>query len=134
MTITVDNQALLAAMSALSETVLESFTKPAAKITADNVRAEAQRRVLRATGETAEGITVSESRDGHGYVVESDNARMPNLPIWIEFGTKQGKAGSHSAPAHPYIFAAAELEQGAHDRRMREAVQDAIDSVGLGDA
>jgi hypothetical protein len=131
MSISVEDADLLAALGRMSSTIAR-FTMPAAKATADNVVAEAQRRVARATGQTAEGITTKESRDGTGYVVLSDNARMPNLPLWIEFGTKQGKKGSHAEPARPYFFASAQLEAGAHDRRMRDAVQDAIDAEGLG--
>lgn len=133
MTISVDSAALLSAMSSLASGVVESFTKPAAKVTADRVASEAERRVLRATGETARGIVALESRDGAGYVVTSTNERMPNLPTWLEFGTKRGKSGSHAEPAHPYLFASARLEESGHDARMREAVQDAIDSVGLGE-
>ena len=35
--------------------------------------------------------------------------------------------------AQPFLFASARLEEGAHDRRAREAVQAAIDETGLGD-
>ena len=131
MQITVENEALIAALNTLGEAV-EAFTRPAAKVTADNIAAEALRRVARATGETARGITVSESRTGRGYVVESDNPRMPELPIWLEFGTKQGKPRSHSSAARPYLFISASLESGAHDRRMREAVQAGIAAKGFG--
>jgi hypothetical protein len=131
MTITVDNAALLKAMADLGP-AMERFTMAAAKETADNIVREAQGRVARATGETARGIHAEVTHDGKGYVVLDTNRRMPNLPLWLEFGTQQGKPGSHSSLARPFFFSSAYLEAGAHDRRMREAVQNAIDSVGLG--
>lgn len=132
LTITVDRDALLKAMTNLGPAALV-FTKAAARETAENIVREAQARVARATGETAAGIHAEETRNGDGYVVLDTNRRMPNLPLWLEFGVKAGKAGSHSAVARPFFFISAELERGAHDRRMTEAVQAAIDSVGLGD-
>lgn len=132
LSITVDNAALLAAMERLGPAALQ-FTKAAARETAENIVREAQSRVARATGETAAGIHLEETHNGDGYVVLDTNKRMPGLPSWLEFGFSQGKAGSHSAPARPFFFASAQLEAGPHDRRMREAVQEAIDSTGLGD-
>jgi len=35
--------------------------------------------------------------------------------------------------AKPFLFVSARLEEGAHDRRAREAVQAAIDEKGLGE-
>lgn len=133
MTISVDNAALLKAMDDIAGPVMLAFTLPAAEISADNVVHEAQSRVARATGETANGIHKEESRNGEGYVVLDFNTRMPNLPLWLEMGTDRGRPRSHSMPSRPFFFSSAELEQGPHQRRMTEAVQAAIDSVGLGD-
>jgi HK97 gp10 family phage protein len=123
MTITVDHAALLKAMTDLGPAALR-FTKAAAKVTADNIKREAQGRVARATGATGDAITVDETHNGDGYVVFVGNNRT-HIGRFLEFGTKY-------MPARPFLFASATLEAGPHDRRMAEAVQDAIDDVGLG--
>jgi hypothetical protein len=125
LTIDVDDHALLAAFDALPEAVM-SYAKPAALVTAKNIAAEAGRRVARRTGKTAEGITVEETHAGDGYIVWVKRPELPNLPTWLEFGTEH-------MTARPFLFASAQLEVGAHDRRVREAVQDALDAQGLGD-
>lgn len=135
---TPETAALIAALDRLPDVMQERHTKPAAKVTADNIAREARARVRRRTGRTAAGITVEESHDGQGYVVlpfneqfelaiiSAGNDQQPeNLPIWLEFGTR-------FMTARPYFFASARLEEGAHDRRMRQAIQNAIDDVGLG--
>lgn len=138
--IDVDTSALLTAMDRLSAQVVERHTRPACKVTALNVQREARARVRRRTGRTAAGITVEESYDQQGYVVlpfndaferaliESGNDQQPeNLPYWLEFGTKK-------MTKKPFFFESARLEEGAHDRRIRAAIQDAIDEAGLGEA
>ncbi len=124
LTIDVDASRLIAILDQLGDVVLK-HTKPAAKVTADNIAREAQARVARATGETAAGIIVQEDYTREGYIVHSANQRMPNLPTWLEFSTK------HMA-ARPYFFSSARLEENAHDRRMRQAIQDAIDETSRG--
>lgn len=125
----VDASSLLAALKQLGDRA-EKHVKAAAKVTADRVATEARSRAARRTGETAASVTVEESRDGKGWVVLpwdfTKPSRMPNLPIWLEFGTK------HMTP-RPYFFSSARLEEAAHERRIAEAVQAAIDEVGLGD-
>ncbi len=130
--VTLDTAGLLSALDRLGREA-ERHLVAAAHVTATNVQSEAQRRVARATGETMRGIVVREGA-GHqpGWAVLATNPRMPNLPLWIEKGTKQGKPGSHTAPARPFFYTSVDLEAGAHDRRMREALQDAIDEQGLG--
>lgn len=131
---------LLRALDRLGAGVVERHTKPACKITALRVQAAARARVARRTGRTAAGISVEESHDGTGYVVlpfhagferallESGNDQQPaNLPYWLETGTRNMRA-------RPYFFAGVALEQAGHDRRVREAIQDAIDETGLGEA
>lgn len=137
--IDVDTAPLLAALDRLASEVVLRHTKAAALVTANRIQAEARARVARRTGLTAQGITVYPTRDGQGYVVMPFNDALEreriaagydqtaeNLPIWLEFGTK------FMAP-QPYFFASAKLEENAHDRRMRQAIQDAIDEVGLGE-
>lgn len=125
MTIDVDEAALLSALAEMPVSVLRHL-KPAAKVTADNIAAEAGRRVKRRTGKTAAGITVEETHNGEGYVIWVKRPEMPNLPLWLAFGTK-------FMVGDDFLFASARLEAGAHERRAREAVQDAINEQGLGD-
>lgn len=115
----------------LGDTALR-FTVPACEVTADNIVSEAQRRVKRDTGETAEGITSQMLKDKTGYFVSARNQRMPNLPLWIEAGTQQGKPGSHRQPAAPFFWPAVQLEEYHHERRIGDAVDDAILAEGLG--
>ena len=125
-TISVDAVSALGALGRFSTFVQGRYLKPAAKITADAIAREAKRRVARGeTGKTAEGIRVEEDRARVGYVVLSTRQQQYNLPIWLEKGTKHMRA-------RPYMFVSAELEANAHDRRMRQAVADAIADAGLG--
>lgn len=147
LTIDPDVTALLAALDAFPEAMLARHLKPAARVTAVNVEREAKARVARRTGATAEGIHIEEAHDGSGYVVLPDfgpdvtfswhtmkrsgrshtqRVTRNNLPAWLEFGTRHMRE-------RPFFFAAARLEEGAHDRRMRQAVVDAIADTGLGE-
>jgi hypothetical protein len=125
LTIDADATAVIAALDRLGP-VAASYVKAAAKETADRIATEAGGRIARRTGHTAEGITVEETRNGQGYVVFVKNPETPGLPLWIEFGTK-----FHTA--RPFLFASARLEEGPHDRRVREAINAAIHDTGLGD-
>jgi hypothetical protein len=122
LTIDVDNRSLLAALDRLGA-LAEKHVQAAAKETADRIAAEARARVARRTGTTAHGIGVDIARVGSGYVVFADRPDNPGLPGWLEFGTER-------MTARPFLFASARLEEAAHDRRIRQAVQDAIDEVG----
>lgn len=135
LTISVDTISLLAAIDRLGDHQAEARVKAAAKVTADRIQTEARARVRRATGATATAITVQEApgplggyrvfvgptRDAHGF------SRPDNLPLWLEFGTRY-------MGAQPFLFNSARLEEGPHLRRVAEALQDAIDDVGLGAA
>jgi hypothetical protein len=48
-----------------------------------------------------------------------------NLDIWLEFGTRHMEA-------RPFLHASAQLEEGPHERRIQQAINDAIQEVGLG--
>jgi len=124
MTIEVDATALLAALDAIPEAV-HAHLKAAAKVTAEAIAAEARARIRRRTGQTGDAITVEETHSGDGYVVYTGNGRQ-HIASFLEFGTK-------FMTAKPFLFASARLEEGAHDRRARDAVQAAIDEQGLGD-
>jgi hypothetical protein len=101
--------------------------KEAAMVTAEAIATEARNRVARRTGLTAQGINIQETHRRDGYVILVDREDKPILPSWLEFGTKY-------MAAKPFLFVAARLQEDAHDRRMREALQSAIDdgSGGLG--
>jgi len=123
-TITAETAALLAALNRVPAAVLK-HVKRNARVSADNIAREAAGRVRRRTGKTAAGLTVEETRNGDGYVVFVRRPEMPGLPGWQEFGTQ-------FMTKQPFLFVSANLEVGAHDRRQRAAVQDAIDETGLG--
>lgn len=125
LTIDVDTAALLAALERIPALV-EQHAKAAAKVTAENIAREMRARVLRRTGKTAEAITVADSHDGTGYVVYVGAGRG-HIAQFIEYGTRYMQR-------HDFFWAGAQIEQGAHDRRTREAIQEAIDASGLGDA
>jgi len=115
----------------------QPYINDASQESAEAVEAEAKsrlrRQLLNPTGYTESGIESKPAFDGNGYVVISSHGLMPNLPLWIEKGTKKGKPGSSTQSARPYFYVSAQLEQGAHLRRMSEALQDAIDDRGLGE-
>jgi bacteriophage HK97-gp10 putative tail-component len=123
-TIEVDTAALFAALDQIPDAVLR-HAKLGCKVTADNVATEAQARIRRKSGQTGDAITVQETHDGTGYVVYVGGTRG-YIGRFLEFSTK------HQTTAYPFLFPSARLEEGAHDRRLREAVQDAIDETGLG--
>ena len=126
MTIDVDTTAQFAAMDrCVSE--IEKALLANSKVTADRIADGARQRArFGATGKTREGITVEKARKGDAYLVFVNRPEMPGLPGWLEFGTK------HMAP-RPFFFAPARLEEGSHDLRAREAVDDAIRASGLGE-
>jgi hypothetical protein len=118
--------------------------------TAKRIVAEAQRRVARATGETARGIHFEVTHDGKGYVVLMGDATMrettfsrlsarqnriarggryarakqvPHTGIYLEFGTKFHRP-------RPFLFSSAELEEGPHLRRLVVRIQQWLDEEG----
>jgi len=129
---TLDASGFLSDLRRLDDTIFRQYVKPECKVTAESIQQEAERRVRRASGQTAEGIQVFEMTNGEGYVVVSINKRMPNLPLWIEAGTKRGKPRSHTEPADPYFYPAVRLEEPQHERRIDAAVGAAIEAAGLG--
>ena len=119
--------ALIAALDRLGETV-ERFILPACLETANAIAREAQARVRRRTGHTAQQIRVEPMRDGvdTGFIVRAnDPATRKHVESWLEFGTVH-------MTARPFLFPAARLENAAHDRRIRTAIEDAIAEEGLG--
>lgn len=124
-----DDSALVRALQQLGPAV-ERHTLPACKVTADNVAREARQRLQRqlgpeATGKTVAGILVELAESGDGYVVIAERNPFPDLPGWLEHGTRH-------MDARPFFDVSARLEEAAHRRRLEDAVQAAIDEVGLG--
>jgi hypothetical protein len=159
--ITVDDSALLAALNRLGPAV-ERYTMPAALETAKAVQREAKARVARRTGATSEGILVRKDYAGKGYVVTTQDVVLggqrtaaqgmgmgmrpgaaakwagrrytqdSHVGLWLEIGTAQGRSRSHTAAPRPWLGPSADVEQGPHGRRMRAAIQQAIDAAGFG--
>jgi hypothetical protein len=124
MTIDVDTTALVAALEAIPDAV-HAYLKAAAKVTAENIATEARARIRRRTGATGNAIVVEETHSGDGYVVYVGDGRQ-HIGSYLEFGTR-------FMTGTPWLFPSARLEEGAHDRRSRDAVQAAIDEKGLGE-
>lgn len=121
LTVDVDASRVLAAFDRLGA-VAERHVRAAAKETAERIQTEALARVARRSGRTAEGIAVELAQVGVGYVVAARRQQMPDLPAWLEFGTK-------FMTARAFFFAPARLEEGPHLRRLAEALQAALDEV-----
>jgi hypothetical protein len=114
-----DPTAVVEALRA-TEPAIASRVDGTAHDTADHVAAEAIRRVARRTGATAASIHVEPARKGTGYVVIAGGAAR-----FLERGTKY-------MLARAFLYPAVRLEQAGFDRRIRNDVQDGIDSTGLG--
>lgn len=128
---------MVAALNALGD-FAQPYINDASGESAKSMENEAVARLRRqlgpnATGETEAGIWSRPAFDGNGYIVESGNDRMPNLPLWIEKGTRKGRPGSHTHAPRNFFFVSADLEKGSHFRRIGEALQQAFDDRGLGE-
>lgn len=135
-TVDIDVAALIAALAALGDKA-QPYVNDAAHETGDAIVQEAQARLHRqlgpdATGKTEAGIMSRPADDGLGYIVSATREPLPNLPWWLERGTKKGK-GTHANVARPFFYVSALLEESPHLRRIADAVQQAIDDQGLGD-
>lgn len=152
-TFSLDTRAVVASLERLGPAA-EPYVKAAAKRTADAIQRGAQARVARRTGFTQKNIVVRESTTVTGYVVtmgdvvsETETARRrslgmksarsryhqePHTGLWLEFGTVQGRPGSHTSAPRPFLLPAGEIEQGPHRRRIVEAIQEAEAAIGLG--
>jgi hypothetical protein len=114
----------------------QTYVNAAAQETGDAIVREAQARLARQLGPTATGATVAgigarPAADGNGVVVFSERDASALVPMILERGSKKGKSG-HANYARPYFWVSAELEAGAHYRRIGEALGRAIAEKGLG--
>lgn len=99
-----------------------------AKESAESIKADVQARIRRqtnGTGRTANAVTVDQVEGGYRVHSGDMQDRAANLPTWLEYGTK------HMTPK-PAWNAAILLQQGTHMRRLEDAMQAAIDGLGVG--
>jgi hypothetical protein len=115
------------------------FVNEASRDTAAAVVREASARLQRQIGRSVahpsrpdlgQGLTLAglQSRpayDGNGYVVVDEREPFPNVPFWLEKGTKHMKA-------RPFFYVSMQLEIAAHERRIREALSRTLVATGLG--
>jgi hypothetical protein len=124
-----------------------TYTNLASHVSAASIQREMKRRVsrqdARATGATAEGIELEEMHNGRGYVVYTTPVRRDNkqkskqvsrlnVDLWLEYGTRRGKPRSSDQRPRPFFWPAVELEVAAHERRIGQALDDAMRAEGLG--
>lgn len=118
-----DSAAVVRMLEQLPATV-EARLLSIAEQTAQRIATEARRRVPILTGVTREGIDVERmEQGGAGYVVVAYRQQFPNLPLWLEKGTKH-------MTARPFFDVAAELERGPYARQVREALEDELRGLG----
>lgn len=129
--IEIDVTTLLAALERFPS-ILAPRLKAGGKVTAEAIKVESMRRIARRQGgptrnrHTAEGHTVEETRNGDGWVVYVASPDAPGVPRFLEFGTEK-------MTAREFLFPAAAMHEGFHDRLMREIVVETIAAEGLGD-
>jgi HK97 gp10 family phage protein len=124
LTVDVDASALFKMLDQLGESA-DAYIKEAAKVTAERIAQEARGRLARqtsGTGKTQAAITVTEEEHGARVFVGRVAGRNPNVPLYLEFGTK-------FMSARPFLFASAMLEEGPHMKRVERALQKAIDEA-----
>ena len=132
-TMTFDATRLLAAFDLLTQTVQKAELE-ACHITAEHIATEARARARRRGPDPTRAqqarppiedlIRVEPIANGSGYVVivqETDPGAL-YLPFYLEMGTQE-------MSKYPFFFTSAALEKPAHERRINEAAQAAIDAV-----
>jgi len=122
MSIDVDSAAVVRMLSSLG-TVAEARLLEAATVTGKRVADEARSRVARRTGKTAGAIAVAvDDKKKSVRVFVGRTSNPAGLPGWLEWGTSRMRA-------RPFLFASARLEEAPHMRRVKEALQDAVDEA-----
>ncbi len=133
----IDDRALDIAFEQLP-VYLQRRANDAASVTAQRIVVEAQGRLARqlsgaSSGRTVAGIHAQPAYDGNGWVVLADNEAQPNLPLWLEKGTRAGKRANFArTKARPFFYASIAVEASSHERRIREAMEEAGSDAGLG--
>lgn len=125
--------------------VLQRHINDASRVTATQVVREARARLGRQIAprstqrnprhqSSVDSILAEPAYDGDGWIVAYENPEMPNLGLWLEKGTKAGKRHNYArTQARPFFYSSIELEVGAHERRIEDAVRSAANELGLGD-
>lgn len=106
------------AIDAFPKTVEQVF-QDTARVTANAIAQRARQRVPVRTGRTQRSIRVVEDLAHHAYHVEvgahagmpADREWPPNLPIWIEYGTR-------FIPARPFMRPAIDAEREPYRQRL----------------
>ena len=124
MAITVDASRVLAMLDRLGP-VAEYFVRQTAKETAERIVTQASARVARRTGDTAREIDSQLLKRGVGYAVVQYpvSTKKRKVPRFLEHGTRY-------MVAQPYFDVSAVAEEADHRRRLEQALQDALDSLG----
>ncbi len=127
--IDVDAAALLQDITRLPERMRVRFLRES-QTTAEQLEREMRARLARqlspaATGASVESIKHRLAYDGNGYVVLTERNPYPNLPLWLEKGTKPGKRKNFArTQPRPFFYASILLEAPGHQRRIRDAWND----------
>lgn len=109
----------------------QPFVNDASRETADAFATEARARLQRqlgpdATGASVAGITARPAFDGNGFVVVDEREPFPNVPFWLEKGTKY-------MDPREFFYSSMLLQVSDHQRRLGDALQQAIAASGMGD-
>jgi hypothetical protein len=132
-----DNTKALAALDLLTQ-VVARFELGACGITAQNIAAEARSRVAKRGPNPTNAqlgrppidqlIRVEALANGTGYVVivQEPSGDAEYLPFYLEMG---GPNVFPEIGKRPFFFSSGALEKPAHERRVNEAAQAAIDLV-----
>lgn len=127
-------EAALNEMGAFAQLFVNEASRESAAAIAREMKARLERQLgPNATGKTVAAIANRPAFDGNGSIVIVEREPFPNLPLWIEKGTKKGDPGSHTAAARPFFYASLAIEANAHQQRIVEALRQAIAEKGLGE-
>jgi hypothetical protein len=134
----VEVEAILAALSQLGDEA-QLYVNVASEESALAIVAEARARLARqlgpdATGQSVESIQCRPAYDGNGFVVLTERNPYPELPLWLEKGTKPGQRPNRARThARPFFYISAELEQVPHLRRVQQGLSACLIEKGLGE-
>jgi hypothetical protein len=54
-----------------------------------------------------------------------------HVGLWLEHGTRRGRPRSHTAAARPWFWPSVRLEVPQHERRISQAIDDAMKAEGF---
>ena len=137
MTISADTERMLQAIARAGYKA-KAQVEAASLETANRVADEMRRRIARSQGPwrgddapTWQKIHYEKAKRGNGYVVMAYDATgkgtggrgtQHHVDLYLEHGTA-------NMAAQPFLWASAAVEEGAHRRRMEDAVRAALDEV-----